>query len=917
MDLTVLNKYFSQNGLQFKQNGGSILISNGKTEYKLSNSMKDRKIQELVKQIGGASSASKSVSKSPTPKSKSISAKSTKSTKSHSPKDVSNISTNAFETKKFKKIETWYDADKETECVEIYKTRPVTNPKPKDRLFTFIQMYYSASDNQDFERYGMLPLHLLFGQKLKNKKINLTKNVFSKIEKDIKISNYYKPYSLKNIKESYQYLYEKFQKGILVAIKDNKLVVFLPFYNKDFKNDYSTYLYFDDEDKKNMEELDILNKKQDQGKLTFSENKRKNYLFYITKKRLQDFYKSKGERPNSYQSDRRKWLASDCMFVNHFPPKQDLSHGANEYHYLFTELLKNRKVEDVIFFLSYRDLPILKDNGTHPYEKLHECDNVKIDPKWEKTDMIPICTPSTGDGYANIPLITDETIKRISNKRFPKKCKSGYTKDELAGLETKWSKKKDIAFFRGGSTGCGITVETNKRLKLAEIASNHGDLFDAGITGWNQRLKKTNSGVLDIINPATLPFGLIEQKNNVEKSKCKYIINVEGHSAAYRLNFELGLGSVVLMVESKFYLWFQFLLKPNIHYIPIKANLSDLVEKVKWCKSHDKECKKIADNAMKLYKTYLDKEGCLDYMQILFHKMNKLLLPDMNESIGKKPNIAIITIFRDTGDGKREEQKKQFVDIMPKLLGNNCIFKIYIIEQSNDGEKFNIGKLKNVGFEIAMKEKKKYDNIIFTDIDILPDSDLMEYYLKSVKGFMELAVRGSRYRDGLGLDTVKKELPFLGSVLSCDALSFNKVNGYPNHYWGWGNEDVDLTLRIIEKGVKIYTPKKGEILDLEVGDDGHLINASQKIKKLDNNNAKNNNKKSKTLLFKNQMDKSGLSSLQYKLLSKTDITDSVSQYKVDLQKKKDPMIKVEDKTNGTKRAYQNMIREYVQEKIFV
>ena len=214
-----------------------------------------------------------------------------------------------------------------------------------------------------------------------------------------------------------------------------------------------------------------------------------------------------------------------------------------------------------------------------------------------------------------------------------------------------------------------------------------------------------------------------------------------------------------------------------------------------------------------------------------------------------------------------------------------------------------------------MKEKKKYDNIIFTDIDILPDSDLMEYYIKSVKGFMELAVRGSRYR--MGADTNKKELPFLGSVLSCDSASFKKVNGYPNHYWGWGNEDVDLTLRIIEKGITIYTPKKGEILDMEVGDDGHLINASQKIKKLDNNNAKNSNKKAKTLLFKNQMDKSGLSSLQYKLLSKTDIADGVSQYKVDLQKKKDPNIKVEDITNRTKREYQIMIRDYVQEKVFL
>jgi hypothetical protein len=899
MDLTALNKYFYKYDLQFKQSRGKISITNGQSEYKLGNSIKDKKIKILIEQLGG-----KSVSKS---RSKSVSKSKVQTT-------------DAFETAKFKKIETWYDEDKERECIDTFRGRPVTNPK--DSFFN--QMYYSASDNQDFERYGILPLQLLFGNKTKNNKINLTKNVFSKLESDIKISDYYKPFSIKNIKESFKYLYEKFQKGILVAIKDNQLVVFLPFYNKQFANDYSKYLYFDDDDKKNMEELDKLNKKESTSKLNYSDNKRLGELIGLTKKRLSDFYRSKGDKPFRFMNDRRRWLANDCGFVNHNPQKQDQSHGANEYHYLFTELLKNRKVDDVIFFLSYRDLPILKEDGTHPYEKLHEGSNVKLDSKWAKTDLVPICTPSTGDGFATIPLITDETILRISNKRFPKKCIGAYTTDALKGLEKKWVNKNDIAFFRGGATGCGITVETNKRLKLAEIASNHRDLFDAGITGWNAKIKKTASGELDIINPHTLPFGLIEQKNNVEKSKCKYIINVEGHSAAYRLNFELGLGSVILMVESKFYLWYHFLLKPNIHYIPIKGDLSDLVEKVEWCKGHDTECKKIADNAMKLYNTYLDKEGCLDYMQMLFHKMNRLLLPGMRQntlsppSKTKKQNIAVITIFRDNGNGEREVQRKQFIDIMSQLLEPICNFKIYIIEQSDDGEKFNIGKLKNIGFEIASKDKKdkKHDNYIFTDIDIIPDSDLIEYYIKPVKGFMELAVRGSRYRN---VDNKKKKqtFPFLGSLLSCDEQSFKKINGYPNHYWGWGNEDIDITLRIFEKGIKIYTPKNGEILDMEVDKNGHLISARKKLEKLKNKDNKNDNKKSKTLVFKKYMDKSGLGNLQYKLITKTEISGSVTQFKVDLQKSKDIKINIPNKTSSTKQEYKNMTREYWQNKLLI
>lgn len=35
-------------------------------------------------------------------------------------------------------------------------------------------------------------------------------------------------------------------------------------------------------------------------------------------------------------------------------------------------------------------------------------------------------------------------------------------------------------------------------------------------------------------------------------------------------------------------------LKPWKHYVPIKRNLSDLLEKIEWAKEHDEEAKKIA-----------------------------------------------------------------------------------------------------------------------------------------------------------------------------------------------------------------------------------------------------------------------------------------------------------------------------------
>ena len=57
-----------------------------------------------------------------------------------------------------------------------------------------------------------------------------------------------------------------------------------------------------------------------------------------------------------------------------------------------------------------------------------------------------------------------------------------------------------------------------------------------------------------------------------------------------------------------------------IHYIPIKKDLSDLIEKIKWCKKNDKICEKIAENAKKFAKKYLSENGCMDFLQNILYK---------------------------------------------------------------------------------------------------------------------------------------------------------------------------------------------------------------------------------------------------------------------------------------------------------
>lgn len=44
-----------------------------------------------------------------------------------------------------------------------------------------------------------------------------------------------------------------------------------------------------------------------------------------------------------------------------------------------------------------------------------------------------------------------------------------------------------------------------------------------------------------------------------------------------------------------------------------------------------------------------------------------------------------------------------------------------------------------------------------------------------------------------------------GGVTAFDVNDFVQANGYPNVYWGWGNEDDDMYLRVVKKLKKNIT----------------------------------------------------------------------------------------------------------------
>lgn len=78
---------------------------------------------------------------------------------------------------------------------------------------------------------------------------------------------------------------------------------------------------------------------------------------------------------------------------------------------------------------------------------------------------------------------------------------------------------------------------------------------------------------------ATVPEHLGDSTNH------KYILDIYGNTESWtRLPFIMLSGSVPLKVDSPYVQYFSKSLEPWKHYVPVKRDLSDLIEKIQWCK---------------------------------------------------------------------------------------------------------------------------------------------------------------------------------------------------------------------------------------------------------------------------------------------------------------------------------------------
>lgn len=438
-----------------------------------------------------------------------------------------------------------------------------------------------------------------------------------------------------------KYLFFHMKCGIYVMIRNGKLRIFASFVNSDYRNAWGDKLKLEGDNS------------------------------------LDSYYsrKSGQYREEQVEQDRFKWWANGNIICNELTKEEDKDkmqywgdHFLAPLRDMLAEACRERDIPDCEFFLNKRDYPQLKINvprggvPVEPYGFIFDKDDrfpdqdVDLVEEHKFNSYAPIVSfyaaapdrfsdipwPSSEDWEAACGLVFPNTFihrrDAEGNPVFDSNPRDLFTEANFRKFERSWDDNRvATAFFRGTATGGGTTIHNNQRLMVAHLCHEWKDdkekggeepFLDAAIVGWNLRDKKIAESPMTFLKQKD--FGFTAGRHHFtpiyEQSKYKYLVYVDGHCAACRYGFMMRLGSVILKVAPRQVadtMWYFPLLQPYVDHVPVKADLSDLEDQIRWCRENDDKCRQIGENAKAFYEKYVARSALLDYVEMVCKQINK------------------------------------------------------------------------------------------------------------------------------------------------------------------------------------------------------------------------------------------------------------------------------------------------------
>ncbi|XP_014770860.1 protein O-glucosyltransferase 2 [Octopus bimaculoides] len=248
----------------------------------------------------------------------------------------------------------------------------------------------------------------------------------------------------------------------------------------------------------------------------------------------------------------------------------------------FLSLARKVILPDMEFFINLGDWPLSEKSSKQKYPIFSWCGS------HETKDIV---MPTYDITESTLGMMTKVTLDILS----------------VQGNSPPWANKSDLAFWRGRDS-------REERLNLVMLSKKHPDLVDAMLTNMFFFPKDEKK------------YGrIVEPVSFFDFFKHKYQLNIDGTVAAYRFPYLLAGSSVVLKQDSHYYEHFYNELTPYVHYIPVKRNLSNLLDQLRWAKEHENEVKNIVENAQNYVLNRLLPKDIICYHAILINKYSKLL----------------------------------------------------------------------------------------------------------------------------------------------------------------------------------------------------------------------------------------------------------------------------------------------------
>lgn len=175
----------------------------------------------------------------------------------------------------------------------------------------------------------------------------------------------------------------------------------------------------------------------------------------------------------------------------------------------------------------------------------------------------------------------------------------------------------------------------NPRVRAASISAAYPELLDLAVTKW---IKLTHGSTpTDVEHSANItqaePLSLAQQLSY------RYIIDIDGGLGSSRKRWMLRSGSTSFFQQSAVFQWYEPLLVPWLHFVPVDRWFRDVVELVRWARGHDWIAREIAHEANEFAKRFLVDGAALDFLSVLLQKYADLQ-PDARYGNASVPNLC-------------------------------------------------------------------------------------------------------------------------------------------------------------------------------------------------------------------------------------------------------------------------------------